>query len=190
MGAVNRDNDFHEDDDLGITEETAAAIDSIVSSIDVVEELHDDVDLGLDVIDDPGDVSDHHEPVDDHHQSSVEEDQQSLAEPQQEDPQNQEISYEEPTSVSGAPVDALSQNFYRTQARVPVLCLVKLRIGSDCISSLNGRIDLKKLQKASPGLFPKVIKLTGTKGVSSKGNNANNAKGKKENSAAASPVKK
>ena len=51
---------FNEDDDLGITEETAAAIDSIVSSIDVVEELQDDVDLGLDVIpDDPGDVSDH-----------------------------------------------------------------------------------------------------------------------------------
>ena len=113
-----------------------------------------------------------------------------LIQPQQEDPQDQEISYEEPTSVSGAPVDTLSQNFYRTQARVPVLCLEKLRIGSDCISSLNGRIDLKKLQKASPGLFPKVIKLTGTKGVSSKGNNANNAKGKKENSAAASPVKK
>merc|ERR1712008_551282 len=46
---------FDEDDDLGITEETAAAIDSIVSSIDVVEELQDDVDLGLDVIpDDPG----------------------------------------------------------------------------------------------------------------------------------------
>ena len=51
---------FNEDDDLGITEVTAAAIDSIVSSIDVVEELQDDVDLGLDVIpDDPGDVSDH-----------------------------------------------------------------------------------------------------------------------------------
>ena len=61
--AVNRDitdsNNFvNEDDDLGITAETAAAIDSIVSRIDVVEELQDDVDLGLDVIGD-GDISDH-----------------------------------------------------------------------------------------------------------------------------------
>ena len=59
---------FNEDDDLGITEVTAAAIDSIVSSIDVVEELQDDVDLGLDVIpDDPGDVSDHDRDLDRDH---------------------------------------------------------------------------------------------------------------------------
>ena len=40
------------DDDLGITDATAAAIDSIVHGLDVVEELQDDVDLGLDVIED------------------------------------------------------------------------------------------------------------------------------------------
>ena len=72
--AVNNDNHFDDDDDLGITEETAAAIDSIVSSIDVVEELQDDVDLGLDVIED-GDVSDHQETS--HDQTP---DQQSLVE--------------------------------------------------------------------------------------------------------------
>ena len=77
-------------------------------------------------------------------------------------PHDIEISHEESTSASG-PLDTLSQNFYQSQSRTPVLCLEKLRIGSDCISSKNGRVDLKKLQKASPGLFPKIIKLTGTK---------------------------
>ena len=77
-------------------------------------------------------------------------------------PHDIEISHEESTSASG-PLDTLSQNFYQSQPRTPVLCLARLRIGSDCISSKNGRVDLKKLQKASPGLFPKIIKLTGTK---------------------------
>merc|ERR1712210_28839 len=172
----------NEDDDLGITEVTAAAIDSIVSSIDVVEELQDDVDLGLDVIpDDPGDVSDHDRDHDsghgdhslDHQENMIQdhgtanrEDHHS-SEPSSRDhlipsPHDIEISHEESTSASG-PLDTLSQNFYQSQSRTPVLCLEKLRIGSDCISSKNGRVDLKKLQKASPGLFPKIIKLTGTK---------------------------
>merc|ERR1712008_540483 len=174
---------FNEDDDLGITEETAAAIDSIVSSIDVVEELQDDVDLGLDVIpDDPGDVSDHdrdhnldhgdhnldlqenmiqdHEIAnhEDHHQSELASRDHLIP-----SPHDIEISHEESTSAS-SPLDTLSQNFYQSQPRTPVLCLERLRIGSDCISnSKNGRVDLKKLQKASPGLFPTVIKLLGTK---------------------------
>merc|ERR1712008_173371 len=174
---------FNEDDDLGITEETAAAIDSIVSSIDVVEELQDDVDLGLDVIpDDPGDVSDHDRDHNlghgdhnlDHQENMIQDheianhEDQHRSEPSSRDhlipsPHDIEISHEESTSAS-SPLDTLSQNFYQSQPRTPVLCLERLRIGSDCISnSKNGRVDLKKLQKASPGLFPTVIKLVGTK---------------------------
>merc|ERR1712008_120378 len=164
---------FNEDDDLGITEETAAAIDSIVSSIDVVEELQDDVDLGLDVIpDDPGDVSDHdrdhnlghgdhnldhqenmiqdHEIAnhEDHHSSELSSRDHLIP-----SPHDIEISHEESTSTS-SPLDTLSQNFYQSQPRTPVLCLERLRIGSDCISnSKNGRVDLKKFAKSESGVI-------------------------------------
>ena len=66
-------------------------------------------------------------------------------------PHDIEISNEESTKI-----DTLSQNFYqRNHGRVPVLRLERLRLGHDCISSVNGRVDLKILKKASPGLFPK-----------------------------------
>merc|ERR1712048_163932 len=160
INAVNNDNHFDDDDDLGITAETAAAIDSIVSRIDVVEELQDDVDLGLDVIGD-GDISDHQDQdVLEHEQvleaPTVHEDQPSETVERSRDelipsPHDIEISNEESTKI-----DTLSQNFYqRNHGRVPVLRLERLRLGHDCISSVNGRVDLKILKKASPGLFPK-----------------------------------
>ena len=66
-------------------------------------------------------------------------------------PHDIEISNEESTKI-----DTLSQNFYqKNHGRVPVLRLERLRLGSNCISSVNGRVDLKILKKASPGLFPK-----------------------------------
>merc|ERR1711981_471488 len=130
----------------------------IVSSIDVVEELQDDVDLGLDVIEDGGDVSDHQEtPLD------QPPDQQSVVEPESRvdrvpSPHDIEI---QPKETNLTPSDeTLTQNFYEKERRFPVLKLDKLRIGSDCISSVNGRVDLNLLKKASPGLL-KYVRLGG-----------------------------
>ena len=94
-------------------------------------------------------------------------------------PHDIEISNEESTKI-----DTLSQNFYqKNHGRVPVLRLERLRLGSNCISSVNGRVDLKILKKASPGLFPKrkyTKKAEGKKGDIDSCDSGNHEKVKKK----------
>ena len=130
-------------DDFNITDETAAAIDSIVSNLDVVEELQDDVDLGLDIIDE-----------------EVSEDETNREE-EIPSPQDIEINHEAPVE------ETLRQSLYQNERKIPVLQLQKIQLKSQVFKS-ETVIDLRKLFETDPELFPKGLKEIPTKKRKSK----------------------
>ena len=144
-----RDSDL----DLGLSEETTAAIESIVDRLDVGD-LQDDVDLGLDVIDT---MSDHDEPM-----SPREEE---IPTPREDIPSPHDIEIEPvipeeieqpseapPSSTQPRPKSPQTPIQIPNFSRTPVLKLARLRIGPDCFRK-SGRVDLKTLQLASPEFF-------------------------------------
>ena len=126
--AAGRDSDL----DLGLSEETTAAIESIVERLDVGD-LQDDVDLGLDVIDTMSDG-----PMSEPREGSIS--------PREdiESPHDIEIdpNHEEPEAETSLP----------KFSRVPILRLARVRIGPDCFRQ-SGRVDLKAFALASPEFY-------------------------------------
>ena len=136
-----RDSDL----DLGLSEETTAAIESIVERLDVGD-LQDDVDLGLDVIDTMS------EPMSDDDGPPVE--REGSISPREDIPSPHDIEIE--PVINEEPIIPIPRF-----SRVPTLRLARVRIGPDCFRQ-DGRIDLNAFALASPELI-KVGELKGSK---------------------------
>ena len=126
-----RDSDL----DLGLSEETTAAIESIVERLDVGD-LQDDVDLGLDVIDTMSDQ------MSDPREGSISP-REDIPSPHdiEIDPNHEELPEPE------TPATSLPRF-----SRVPILRLARVRIGPDCFRQ-SGRVDLKAFALASPEFY-------------------------------------
>ena len=158
-----RDNNSQQDnvsqdmfDDEDLSNHNAAAIDSIVERMEAdppnldVDDLQDDVDLGLDVIetasnDDGSRPSSPLSVINNEHSSEI-----NYAESHRpESPQDIEFQDEKPESAEFA---AATADIYSRRVE---LRLERLRIGSNCYVK-GSRVDLYKLKEASPGLFKNV----------------------------------
>ena len=154
---ISQDNvsqDMFDDEDL--SNHNAAAIDSIVERMDAdppnldVDDLQDDVDLGLDVIETASNGSRPSSPVINEHSEINDDDGVDGAESHRpESPQDIEFQDDQHQSAEFA---AATADIYSRRVE---LRLERLRIGSNCYVK-GSRVDLYKLKEASPGLFKNV----------------------------------
>ena len=157
-----RDNNSQQDnvsqdmfDDEDLSNHNAAAIDSIVERMEAdppnldVDDLQDDVDLGLDVIEtasnDDGSRPSSPSVINNEHSSEI----NNAESHRPESPQDIEFQDEKPESAEFA---AATADIYSRRVE---LRLERLRIGSNCYVK-GSRVDLYKLKEASPGLFKNV----------------------------------
>merc|ERR1712183_754375 len=148
---VSQDNvsqDMFDDDDL--SNHNAAAIDSIVERMDAdppnldVDDLQDDVDLGLDVIETASNGSRPSSPANEPEINGV-----AAESHRPESPHDIEFQDDQHQSAEFA---AITADIYSRRVE---LRLERLRIGSNCYVK-GSRVDLYRLKEASPGLFKNV----------------------------------